>query len=103
MVLYAVILFAVSALLGVLGLRIWRGELSLIHDYHLTNLREEDKPAYGRGMALGLWLMGAGFVGSGVASLVEALTLSLVLLGAGIAASLICLVRVQRKYNGKIM
>ena len=106
MILYACILFSAGVLLFVLGMLIYRGNTNLIHDYHQTKIKEEDKEAYGRDFSKGMFgLALTMFLSGGVSLFGE--TKSVVLfseavLFAGIIISIAVIVRVQKKYNGGV-
>ena len=105
--LYAIIMFLAAVLLFAVGAAIYRGRIDLIHDYHQDQVKEEEKPAYGRAMAKGLFVMAAGMLLSGVIALFDE-SKAYVMAGTGvlfacIIVSIIILVKVQKKYNGKIM
>ena len=104
MIAYSVTLFAVSILIFVIGLSIHRGNTGLIHDYHRTRVRESERLAYGRAFAKGLFVLGAGLLLSGVIALFGSdgplLIASQTALFAGIAVSLVILIKVQKRYNG---
>ncbi len=104
MIVYSIILFAAAAVIIVCGVYIRRGKLWLIHDYHQTNVKPENRAAYGRAFSVGLFVLGAGLV------LAAAIVLfgddkpfvwaSDAALAAGIIAGIVLLVRAQKKYNG---
>ena len=104
MVLYSVILFAVSILFIVIGVLIYRGRTDLIHDYHQKNVKEEDLAAYGKAFSAGMFSLSATLAASGILALFGAektlFYLSLVVLFAGIVASVVILFRVQKRFNG---
>ena len=106
MLVYTMIMLAVSTAFIWLGIRISRGEISLIHDYHRKNVKEEAKAAYGKAFSKGLFGMAASMTGSGVAALFgdsrPVMTASLAILFLGFAVSIALLLRVQKKYNGGV-
>ena len=105
MIAYAVLMWAIAALFLLLGLLIYHGKTGLIHEYHRERVRPEDMAAYGR--ATGLFALAGTLVLSGIVSLLwtlpGAVTASLVVLFAGLAASFAILWRVQRRYNGGML
>ncbi len=85
----------------VLGWLLWKKQkVSILHDYHYKHVREEDLPAYARGMGLGLGLLGAGICLAGFANLANRAGLSLALVGLGFAGGIAVMHRAQKKYNG---
>ncbi len=91
---------AVGVLFIILGLLIWKKrKISLLHDYHYKNVKEQDVPAYARLMGISLIVMGAGISLTGVLSLFESSVWWIPLFG-GIAAGLIVMNKAQKTYNG---
>lgn len=106
MLIYTIITLAVSIPFVWLGIRISRGALYLIHDYHRKNVKEEEKAAYGRAFSKGMFGMAASMIMSGVVAMFgeskSFMIASLVVLFLGFAISIAVLLRVQKKYNGGV-
>ncbi|MBR3504830.1 MAG: hypothetical protein IKO07_11415 [Clostridia bacterium] len=102
MLAYTLIMFATAALFVAVGAAIYRGNLSLIHDYHQKNVKESERGAYGRAIAKGLFILAAALCLSGIIALAGAMGVSVAALFIGSAVSIAVLIRVQRKYNGGI-
>jgi Na+-driven multidrug efflux pump len=104
MIIYSVILFAVAALVLVMGLLIRRGRTDLIHDYHQTRVKDSDRAAYGRSFSVGMLVLALFMALSGGVALLgdtkPVVMISLAILFIGLAVSLALIVRVQKKYNG---
>lgn len=84
----------------VLGLLLLiKHKVSVLHDYHYKNVKEEDVPAYAKRMGAGLVVIGVGIGVTGILNLVNS-AFRWVSLPAGFAAGLIIIVRAQKKYNG---
>ena len=101
MILYAIIMFATSALLGGLGAAIYKGKTNLIHDYHQTKVK--DKAAYGRAFGKAMVIMAAAALASGVLGLfakTEKIAVLVLFLGFGVSIAL--MIFVQKKYNGGV-
>ena len=82
------------------GLTIWKKQkISLLNDYHYSNVREEDIPAYTRLMGIGLILVGAGCIITGVLHLFDS-SLWWIPMLAGFVSGFAILHRAQMKYNG---
>ncbi|MBO4354521.1 MAG: DUF3784 domain-containing protein [Clostridia bacterium] len=91
---------AVGAVIVTLGVLIWaKQKISLIHEYHYKNVKAEDVPAYTRLVGIGLIIIGAGIVATGVLNFFHS-TLWWVPLAAGFVAGLIVMNAAQQKYNG---
>ena len=106
MILFSVILFAAAILLLSVGAAVYRGRTDLIHDYHQQNVKEEQRPAYGRAIAAGLFSVGGTLIAGGVIGLFGDKgiwpKLSLTVLFIGLAVSIAIFVRAQKKYNNGI-
>lgn len=103
MIIGVVLDLAVGALCIVLGVLVWgKRMLSVLHDYHYKNVKQEDIPAYTRQIGLGLILIGCGCVGMGVLNLVSSpfwwLPMAL-----GFVLGLTVMLRAQKKYNGSVL
>ena len=91
---------AVGLLCVVFGLLIWlRQKLSLLHDYHYQNVKQEDVPAYARLIGIGLMIIGAGICVTGIFNLMAS-SLWWVPLLCGFVAGLLVMHKAQMKYNG---
>ena len=69
MLMYAVLMFLMAAIFLWIGINIHRGKNSLIHDYHQAKVKEEDKKAYGKAFANGIFLLSASLGMRGLISL----------------------------------
>ena len=91
---------AVGLLCIVEGLLIWKKQkVSLLHDYHYKNVKEEELPAYARRIGIGLIVIGVGLCVTGVLNLLEPPLWWLAML-LGFAAGLTVMHRAQKRYNG---
>lgn len=101
---YAILMWGIGALFLVLGILLRRGGTDLIHAYHREKVKTEDRAAYGRAFAKGLFVMAGAAALSGGAAVLwpSAMVAVLVILLAGIAAGGTVLWRVQRRYNGGV-
>ena len=106
MLIYTIITLAISIPFVWLGIRINRGALYLIHDYHQKKVKEEEKAAYGKAFSKGMFGMAASMIVSGAFALLgeskSFMIASLVVLFLGFAISIAVLLRVQKKYNGGV-
>lgn len=95
-----IINLAVGLLLIVFGVLIGKKQkVSLLHDYHYKNVKQDELPAYSRLIGIGLLVMGAGIRITGVFNLFESPLWWIPLVG-GIAAGLIVMNKAQKRYNG---
>lgn len=103
MILGIIIESAVGLLCIALGLLLWKKQkVTLLHDYHYQHVKKEDLPAYTRQMGIGLIVVGAGILVTGLLNLVGSRLWWLSLL-LGIALGLFILIRAQKRYNGTVM
>ena len=104
MIAYSIIMFATAVLFLAFGIAVYKGNTKLIHDYHQTNIRESERREYGRAFAKGMFAICATLLISGIIALFGEegyiLADSLFVLTVGLTASVIILVKVQKKYNG---
>ena len=93
----------VGILCIVLGFLIWKKQkISLIHDYHYRNVKEEDVPSYTRQIGSGLIIIGSGILLTGMLDLLNS-SLWWIPLIIGFSIGLIVIIKAQKKYNGSIM
>ena len=101
MLLYAVLMFAVSALFIVLGIMIYRGRTDLIHSYHQRNVK--DKASYGRAFGKALFAVACAPLISGIIGLFSdsdlLVIIAVLVLLFGFVPGSCRILAVQRKYN----
>lgn len=86
-----------------IGLRIWKKEqISLIHDYHYSNVSEEDKTAYTKQMGKACMIMGIGMLLTGIVDFITKTPYGWVCFIVFFILGMIMMVRAQKKYNGGI-
>ena len=106
MLIYTIITLAISIPFVWLGIRINRGDLYLIHDYHQKEVKEEEKAAYGKAFSKGMFGMAASMIVSGLITLFgeskSFMISSRVVRFLGFAISIAVLFRVHKKYNGGV-
>ena len=96
----------VGIVLLVLGVKIAKGNIDLLHSYHRNNVSDEDMHAFGRMMGMGIILFGLGIVLFGILSIVTELTKQKLymtigdfLMVIGIVSGIVLMVYAGRKYN----
>ena len=100
MIFGAIVEGAVGLLCVIMGLVIWlKQKVSLIHEYHYKNVKQEDIPAYARLIGIGLIVIGVGIGATGFFNLAEN-AFWWIPMTAGIAAGFILMSIAQKKYNG---
>ena len=98
MLLYSVILFAAAAAFMGVGIAIYKGNTSLIHDYHQTKVA--DKAAYGKAFGKALFVIAAALLLSGIIGLLDNwAVLAVAVLLVGLCVGVGCIVAVQIKFN----
>ncbi len=105
MLVYAILMFFVAAVFAVVAVAIYKGKTNLIHDYHQVNVT--DKAAYAKAFGKALGVMAITPLISGIIGLLGEskgiMYAAVAALIVGIAIGIVCLVRVQKKYNGTVM
>ena len=95
-----IIELAVGLLCVVMGLLIWKKQkITLLHGYHYKYVKKADYPAYCRLIGIGLILIGAGIIVTGVFNLFES-SLWWIPILIGFVSGLLVLNNAQKKYNG---
>ena len=103
MILGVIIDLAVGAALVILGILLWKKQMvSILHDYHYKNVKKEDLPAYTRQVGIGLIVIGAGIIITGLLNLAYS-SFWWVSLLAGFGLGIIVIYRAQKKYNGSVL
>ena len=97
MICYSVIMFLVAALVGGMGIAIYRGNTDLIHDYHQTKVT--DKTAYGKAFGKAMLVIAAALLTSGIIGLLCDSVVAVAVLVVGLTIGIACIVAVQKKYN----
>ena len=105
MLVYSVIMFLGAALFSALGIAVYKGKTDLIHQYHQTKV--QDKTAYGRAFGKVLFIFALAMLLSGITGLFAGTNLdrngdAVAVLLTGICVGIICLVKVQNKYNSGV-
>lgn len=101
MLLYSVLMFAISVLFIALSIMIYRGKTDLIHSYHQEKVK--DKAAYGKAFGKALFVVALAPFISGIIGLfgdsdLLVITTVLVLI-FGLILGFCCILAVQKKYN----
>ena len=101
MLVYSIIMFSTAVLFAVFCVLIYRGNTNLIHSYHQEKVT--DKTGYGRAFGKAMSPIAIASLVSGVIPLFDksdtAILISVGILVAGIALSLVLILGVQKKYN----
>ena len=103
MLIYSIIMFAVAVLFFGIATAIARGDVKLIASYHREHIDPEKAEEYGKAFSKPLYGICASLALSGVIDLVGGETagrIAVWVLLAGLAASIVAIIVVQRRYNG---
>ena len=105
MIVYGIIILTVGIIIQILSILFFLGHINLLHEYHRTNVKEEDKLIFGRKIGICLSIMSIGMLSSGVIALIDSTldALALILLFVSLFISIILLVVTIIKYNGKFI
>lgn len=100
MIVYAIILLLTAVLFGVLAWLIYQGKTNLIHGYHQTKVT--DKTAYGKAFGKAMGVIAGAMALSGVVALFgeAVMWIAVAVLIFGLAAGIVAILCVQKKYNG---
>lgn len=103
-IIWFIAISALLVLLGIvftgLGLAIWKKQrMDLIIRHHCDKVSEENKPAYCALSGIGVFLIGIGFMFSGICAAFTRSVLLFIPMAAGLAAGLILLILAQIRYN----
>ena len=102
MIIYAIIMFVVAAVFGIVAVLISKGRTDLIHDYHQFVVT--DKVGYGKDFGKAMAVITGTMALSGAVSLFgeSAMWGAVAILLAGLVAGIIAIGQVQKKYNGGV-
>ena len=79
---------------------LWKKEkITILHNYHYTKVKEQDKKAYTRIMGLGMSVIGIGCAASGMIGTFTQWSKNGIPLGAGFVIGLCIMIYGQTKYN----
>ena len=106
MVFYVITMLVVGGICIALGVSNFRGNISSLHSYHRNRVSEEDKPALGRGVGLGLMLIGGALIADGGFALISMLTekeffmlIGKIVMLIGLVIGIILTLYAIKKYN----
>ncbi|SMP72745.1 DUF3784 domain-containing protein [Anoxynatronum buryatiense] len=84
-----------------MGFLIWKKEkISLIHSYHYTKVKEENKKAYTEQMGKGVTIIGFGIIVTGVIGYVTKTTYDWIFFVLCFVLGFVFIIKAQKKYNG---
>ncbi len=100
---YTITLCLIAMIFGVVAVLIYKGKTELIHDYHQTKVT--DRLSYGKAFGKAMGVIAGAMVLSGMIALFGEgiMWLAAAVLLVGLAAGIVLIVRVQKKYNGGVL
>ena len=95
---------ALFVLMGIvfirLGLAIWKKQkMDLIIRHHCDKVSEENKPAYCTLAGIGVFVIGIGFILSGICAVLTHSLLTFIPMAAGLTVGIVLLILAGRRYN----
>ena len=100
MLIYALILFAVSALFTGIGIALFRGKTDLIMEHHQT--RVTDKTAYARAFSVPMFIIAGSMALAGILALPDMAWISVGVLLSGLTVSIVWIIGIQMKHDKSI-
>lgn len=91
---------AMSVMFFISAMKIGKGNIGLIHDYHWRNVKEEDKMKYCKELSKGMYVISFGILLSGIFSYIGNNIGVPVCLFGGIGIGFGIFHMAQKKYNG---
>lgn len=86
-----------------LGYLIWKKEkISLIHSYHYTKVKEQDKKSYTKMIGKGVLMIGIGMILTGIIDYITKTAYGWFVFAFFFFLGLVINVKAQKKYNGGI-
>ena len=103
-IIWFIVISALFVILGFvfvwLGLAIWKKQkMELIIRYHCDKVNEENKPAYCALSGIGVFVIGIGFILSGICSAFLQSILTFIPLTVGLVAGIVLLILAGIRYN----
>ena len=99
-----ILMFLIGLLLCYLGFRIWKKQqITLIHDYHYTKVKEKDIKPYTEQMGKACIIMGGGMILSSTINLITNTFYGWIVFVILFILGIIKMISAQSKYNGDII
>ena len=106
MVFYVITMLVVGGICIAVGISNYKGNISSLHSYHRNRVSEADKQALGRGVGLGMLLIGGALIADGGFALVSMLTekeifmlIGTIVMLVGLTIGIILALYTIKKYN----
>ena len=105
----AIVCLALGAVIIFLGIQNMHGDVSSLHSYHRSRVKDEDVPKFGKVVGLGTLIVGASVAVMGVCDLFAAIftvellsIIGMALMGVGLVVGIVISFYAMKKYNGGI-
>ena len=100
LILTLILMLIIGALFLWFGWRIWKKEqITLIHDYHYTKVKETDKKPYTEKMGKAMLVIGAGIVLTGLINFITCTGYGWIAFAVCFVSGMIMIISAQMKYN----
>ncbi len=97
------LMLAIGGTFVFIGFRIWKKEqITLIHDYHYSNVSAQDKKPYTEQMGKACIIMGIGMLLTGIVDFMTKTSYGWVCFIVSFIWGMTMIVKAQKKYNGGI-
>lgn len=101
MVIELVVMLITGIICFILGFLLWKKQkISIMHNYHHRNVKQQDVRAYTRLMGIGVIVIGICTGITGIINYVLETGMGWIIFALGFIAGLIIMNKSQRKYNG---
>ena len=106
MIIYGIIVLTVSIPFLAIAVLVMLGKANLIHSYHQENVKDKDKKKFSLLIGIALLIASLGMMVSSIMALILKESVNpyiyLVILGVSLLISIVFILIVIKKYNGKI-
>ena len=94
-----IVQIVIGLVLIVIGMLNMKGNVSMLHSYHIKRVKEEDLVPFGKKVGTGTMIVGVSIMLSGIFSILNYAVISNVVTVAGLAIGLIIIFYAMFKYN----
>ena len=89
----------IGAALIVIGILNTKGNVSMLHSYHIKNVKKEDLIPFGKKVGTGSIIIGVSIILAGILSILNYAVIGNVVIGIGLAVGLLIIFYAMFKYN----
>lgn len=98
MIFYKILMLVTGILFLYIAISVYCGKTGWIISYHQTKVN--DRKAYGKAFGKAMAVIAAGFLVSGILGFLGKAVGSLIAMTVGLCIGIVCILVVQKKYNG---